>query len=84
MAHFDNAPIHNTERVQEHLTNLGFKRMGHPLHNTDLARCDFYLFAAMRENFSGQRFESAHELFFVVEAFLRMLAAYFLQTVFLE
>jgi hypothetical protein len=38
----------------------------------------------MKENFTGQRFESVEELFLAVEAFLRGLSADFLQTVFLE
>jgi hypothetical protein len=69
MLHFDNAPIHNTEEVQGHLTNLGFARMEHPPYSPDLALCDFFLFGAMRENLSGQRFESVEELSLAVEAF---------------
>jgi hypothetical protein len=38
----------------------------------------------MKENFSGQHFESVEELLLAVEAFLRRLSADFLQTVFLE
>jgi AraC-like DNA-binding protein len=84
MVHFGNAPIHNTGGVQEQLTNLGFTRMEHPPDSPDLAPCDFYLFGAMKENFSGQRFERVDELFFAVEAFLGGLSAHFLRTVFLE
>jgi transposase len=64
MVHFDNAPIHNSEEVQEHLTNLGFKRMEDPTYSPDLAPYDFYLFGAVKENFSTQRFESVDELCF--------------------
>jgi hypothetical protein len=84
MVHFDNAPIHNTEEVQDHLTNLRFKRMEYSPYRPDLALCNFCLFGAMIENFSGQRFESIDELFFAVEVFLRGLSADFLRTVFLE
>jgi hypothetical protein len=84
MVHFDNARIRSTEEVQEHLINLGSKRMEHPLYSLDLPPCDFYLFSAMKENLSGQRFESVDELFFAVETFLRGLSADFLRTVFLE
>jgi hypothetical protein len=70
MVHFGNTPIHNTEEIQEHSTNLGLKRMEHPPYSPGLALCDFCLFGAMKENFSGQRFESVDELFFAVEAFL--------------
>jgi histone-lysine N-methyltransferase SETMAR len=61
--HFDNAPIHNTEAVQECLTDCGFRRMNHPAYSPDLPPCDFFLFGAMKENFSGMRFASAEELF---------------------
>jgi histone-lysine N-methyltransferase SETMAR len=71
MLYFDNAPIHSTEEVQGHLRYLSFTRMEHPLYSPDLAPCDFFLFGTMKENFSGQRFESAQELFRAVEAFLR-------------
>jgi hypothetical protein len=84
MVHFGNAPIHNTEEVQNYLTNLGFKRMEHPPSSPDLAPCDFYLFGAMKENFSGQRFESVDELFFPFEAFLKGPPADFLRMGFLE
>jgi histone-lysine N-methyltransferase SETMAR len=84
MVHFDNAPIHNSEETQEYLTNLGFKRIEHSPYSPDLAPWDFYLFAAMRENLSGQGFESVDELSFAFEALVRGLPADFLLTVFLE
>jgi hypothetical protein len=84
MLRFDTAPIHSTEEVQGFLANLAFTRMEHPPCSPDLAPCDFFLFGAMKENFSGQRFESVEEPHIGVEAFLRGLSANFLQTVFLE
>jgi hypothetical protein len=63
VVHFDNASIHNTEAVQECLADCGFRRMNHPAYSPDLAPCDFSLFGAMKENFSGMRFASAEELF---------------------
>jgi histone-lysine N-methyltransferase SETMAR len=84
MLHFDNAPIHSTEEVQGHLTNLGFTRMEHPPHSPDLTPCDFFLFGAMKQNVLGQRFKSVEELFLAVEGFLRWPSPDFLQTIFLE
>jgi hypothetical protein len=84
MLHLDNAPIHNAEEVQGHSTNLGFTRMEYSPSSSDLAPGDFFLFRAMKENFSGQRLESAEGLFLAVEGFLRRLSADFLQTIFLE
>jgi hypothetical protein len=70
--------------VEGHLTNLGFTRMEHPPYSPDLASCDFFLFGAMKEKLSGQRFEGVERLFLPVEAFLRGFSGNFLQTVFLE
>jgi histone-lysine N-methyltransferase SETMAR len=42
MLHFDNAPVHNTEKVQENLASFGFRRMAHPPYSQDLAPCDFF------------------------------------------
>jgi hypothetical protein len=67
MGHFDNAPIHNTEAVQECLADCGFRRMNHPAYSPDLAPSDFFLFGAMTENFSGMRFAGTDELFQGVE-----------------
>jgi hypothetical protein len=43
--------------------------MNHPAYSPDLAPCDFFLFGAMKENFSGTRFARADELFQAVEDF---------------
>jgi hypothetical protein len=69
MLHFDNAPIDNTEEVQGHLTNMGFTRIEHPLYCPDLVPRDFFLFGAMKKNFSRQRFESFEELFWLSRHF---------------
>jgi hypothetical protein len=63
MLHCDNGPIHNTEGVQEHLTDLGFKRLEHPPYGLDLAPCGFFLFGAMKGHFWGQCFDSLDRLF---------------------
>jgi histone-lysine N-methyltransferase SETMAR len=42
MLHFDSALAHNTERVQENLASLGFRRMAHPPYSQDLVPCDFF------------------------------------------
>jgi hypothetical protein len=58
--------------------------MEYPPDSPDLAPRDFLLFGPMKENFSGQPFESVGELFHAVEAFLRGSSAHFWQTVFVE
>jgi hypothetical protein len=84
MPHFDNGPILMVEEVQEYLTNLGFTRMEHLSFSPNLAPCAFFMFGAMKENFSGQPFESFEELSLAVEAFLRGFFADLVQTIFLE
>jgi histone-lysine N-methyltransferase SETMAR len=84
MLYFGNAPIHSAEEFQGHLTNMGFTRMEHLPYSPDLAPCDLFLFGAMKENFSGQRFKSAEEPFLAVQTFSRGPSADFLQVFFLE
>jgi histone-lysine N-methyltransferase SETMAR len=84
MLYFDNAPVHNTEAVQESLANVGFRRMEHPPYSPDLAPCDFSLFGAMKQAFAGRHFDTIDDLFMDVEAFLGGLSADSLQTVFPE
>jgi hypothetical protein len=82
MVHFDNAPIHNTEEIQEYLTNVGFGRMEHPSYNPDLAPYKFLLFRAIKENCFWYRFNSLDDLFIVVENFLNVFSEDFPQIIF--
>jgi transposase len=84
MLHFDNAQVHSTERVRENLASLGFRRMAYPPYSPDLALCDFFLFSAMKQAFTGQHFAAIGDLPMSVEAFLRGLSADFLETIFQE
>jgi hypothetical protein len=78
MIHFDNASIHNAEEVQKYLPNVEFIRMKHPLYRRDLALCDFFLFEAIKKNFSVYRFDGLDELSVAVESFLNALSEDFL------
>jgi hypothetical protein len=42
MLHFDNAPVHSTERVGENLASFGFRRMARPPYSQDSAPCNFF------------------------------------------
>jgi hypothetical protein len=84
MLHFDNGVMDNAEVVQEYLTDLGFKRLGHPSYSLDLAPCAFFLFGAMKGNFWGQRFDSLDGLVDAGDSFWAGLCADVLQTVFQE
>jgi hypothetical protein len=84
MVHFDNAPIHNTEKVQESCANVGFRRIKHPIYRPDLASCDFFLFEAVKKTFSGYRFDCLDDLFVAVESFLNALSDNLLSALFQE
>jgi hypothetical protein len=58
--------------------------MVHPPYSQDLAPCNFPLFGAMKQAFTGQHFAAIDDLLMSVEAFPRGLFADFLQTVFQE
>jgi hypothetical protein len=75
--HFENARIHNSKEVLEHLTNLGFKRMEHPPYRPDLALSAFWLFGAMKESVSGHHYVDE---FHAVGAFVKRCFADFLHT----
>jgi hypothetical protein len=75
---FENARIHSSTEVPEHVTNLGFKRMEHPPYRRDLALSAFLLFGAMNENVSGHHY--VDEFFPAVGAFVRGCFSDFLQT----
>ena len=44
----DNAPVHNSIFVKDHLTKMGIKTVPHPPYSPDLAPCDFCLFPKLR------------------------------------
>ena len=48
--HQNNAPVHNSILVTDYLTKMDIKTVPHPLYNTDLAPCDFWLSPSTRKN----------------------------------
>jgi histone-lysine N-methyltransferase SETMAR len=84
MLHFDNAPVHNNEGVQESLVNFGLRRMAHSPYSPNLAPCRFSLFSAMKQAFAWQHCDMTDDLFMGVEIFLGGVSVYFLKTVFQE
>jgi histone-lysine N-methyltransferase SETMAR len=52
MMHFDNAPIHRTEGIQESMANFEFRRMEYLPYSPDLAPCNFFLLDAMKQSFA--------------------------------
>jgi hypothetical protein len=74
IVHFDSAPIHITERVQEYLANVGFRRMEYSRYSLDLEPCDFFLFGAIKESFAGHCFDGLYNFLITVESFLSILS----------
>ena len=56
--HQDNAPVHNSILVTDHLTKMGIKTVLHPPYSRDLAPCDFWLFPKLR----GCHYERIEEM----------------------
>ena len=54
--HFDqdNAPVHNSILVTDHLTKMSIKTVRHPPYSPDVGPCDFCLFPKLR----GCRYET--------------------------
>jgi hypothetical protein len=42
--HFDNAPVHNTEEIEQALQECKFLRLAHPLYSPDICPCNVFLF----------------------------------------
>jgi len=54
----DNARPHTSLRTMEHIDNLGWTVLPHPLYSLDLAPSDFHLFGAKKDGLHGQHFPS--------------------------
>ena len=56
--HQDNAPVHNSILVTDHLTKMGIYTVPHPPYSPDLTPSDFWLFPKLR----GCRYETIEEM----------------------
>jgi len=54
----DNARPHTSLKTVEHIVNLGWTVVPHPLYSPDLAPSDFHLFGLMKDGLRGQHFPS--------------------------
>ena len=59
--HADNAPPHRFQSVLDYLENQAV-RVPHPLYNSGLAPCDFWLFPKIKSELRGQCFSSWQSL----------------------
>jgi hypothetical protein len=80
----DNAPLHTAVASQEFMEENGLERAIHPPYSQDLARSDFYLFSHVKHCLRGQLFETADELFLVIDAVLRGIDEWTLHAAFLD
>ena len=60
--HLDNAPVHSSILVTDHLTKMGIKTVPQPPYSSDLAPCDFCLFPKLKEKHRGCRYETIEEM----------------------
>jgi hypothetical protein len=84
MLHFDNAPVHNTEGVQESSGECWIQKNGAFALFSGFCTKEIFLFAAMKQTFAGQHFDTIDDFLMGVEASLGGLSSDFLQIVFQE
>ena len=60
--HQDNAPVHISILVTDHLTKMGIKTVPRPPYSPDLAPCNFWLFLKLKEKLRGCRYETIEEM----------------------
>jgi hypothetical protein len=62
MLHFDNAPVHNAEKVQHKLDECDFRKLEHPPYSLDLSLCDFFLFGYLHEKMKFLSYQTVEKL----------------------
>ena len=60
--HQDNAPVHNSILVTDHLTKRGIKTVPHHPYSPDHAPCHYWLFPKLKEKLRGCRYETIEEM----------------------
>jgi histone-lysine N-methyltransferase SETMAR len=71
MLHFDNAPIHSTDTVNDRMTLRELERMKHPPYSSDLAPCDFFLFGYLKENLANKQYATPDDMLLEVTSIIR-------------
>jgi hypothetical protein len=62
LLHHDNAPSHTSILTQQFLAIQKMGVIPHPLHYSDLALCDFFLFPKMKLKLKGRQFDAIEEI----------------------
>jgi hypothetical protein len=60
--HFDNAPVHNAEKVQRKLNECQFRRLERARYSPDLAPYDFFLFGHLDDKMQFLSYGTVDEL----------------------
>lgn len=62
LLHYDNAPIHKSVKVQNHLAKSNFRPMKHPAYSPDISPTDFGLFGTVKEKLIGWKHSAEKDL----------------------
>jgi histone-lysine N-methyltransferase SETMAR len=54
MFHWDNAPVHTAQKVQQFLAKKNIQVIPHPPYSPDLAPADYFLFPTLKRELAGQ------------------------------
>lgn len=82
--HFDNSPVHTSQKVNNYLDQTSFTLMPHPAYSPDLAPSDFGIFGTMKQSFVGQDFETEEQLIQAIYNFFDNLPKDFFPKIFSE
>ena len=63
----NNAPPHRAAVTQAVIHDCGFAKLNHPPYSLDMAPSDFFLFANLKKDLRGRRFETDEELKLAVQ-----------------
>ncbi|GFS01893.1 transposase [Elysia marginata] len=67
----DNAGPYKARATTQSLRELGIQVLPHPAYSPDLAPCDFWLFAILKDRLAGRRFDRIQDLAKAVNSELR-------------
>jgi histone-lysine N-methyltransferase SETMAR len=60
--HFDNAPIHKTEKCTKFIENNNISIVDHPAYSPDIAPCDFFFFGYLKDKLRDRVITSENKL----------------------
>ena len=82
--HFDNSPIHKSQKSLAKINEIGFNLLEHPPYSPDIAPSDFWLFGFIDEKRKGTIASNEEELIIQTREILSKIDSTLLGTVFKE